>query len=242
MLPSAKPARTEVVKKAPRRTAERILTSALQLFNRFGEPNVATTLIASDLGISPGNLFYHYPSKERLVNTLFEGYQAEMLHLLPAAQDVNNMEDTWFFMHSLFELVWRYRFMYRDLNDLLSKNRHLEGQVKQILALKEAAFQTLLVKLSQADLLTQTETERGYCATQMVVMLTWWLSYAYVRNPRQALEDNSAAHSVLHGAQQVLGLMLPYLNTQPKSQLLGLLTVYQAPDHACEDTVSASPP
>jgi AcrR family transcriptional regulator len=38
-----------MVKKAPRRTAERIQTAALQLFNRFGEPNVATTLIASDM-------------------------------------------------------------------------------------------------------------------------------------------------------------------------------------------------
>jgi AcrR family transcriptional regulator len=218
-----------MVKKAPRRTAERILTSALQLFNRFGEPNVATTLIASDMGISPGNLFYHYPSKETLVNTLFDAYQAEMLHLLPAAQDVRDMEDTWFFMHSLFELVWRYRFMYRDLNDLLSKNRHVESQVKDILDQKAHAFQTLLEKLSQADVLVQTESERGYCATHMVVMLTWWLSYAYVRNPRHALEDDSAEHSVLNGAQQVLGLLLPYLKAQPKAQLMGLLTVYQAP-------------
>lgn len=218
-----------MVKKAPRRTAERILTSALQLFNRFGEPNVATTLIASDLGISPGNLFYHYPSKETLVNTLFDAYQAEMRHLLPAAQDVRDMEDTWFFMHSLFELVWRYRFMYRDLNDLLSKNRHVEGQVQHLLALKEQAFQTLLANLRQAELLAQTDLERGHCATHMVVMLTWWLSYAYVRNPRHALEDDSAAHSVLSGAQQVLGLLLPYLKPQPKAQLMGLLTVYQAP-------------
>ncbi|MEK0433157.1 MAG: hypothetical protein RL700_1364, partial [Pseudomonadota bacterium] len=42
------------MKKPPRRTAERILSTALGLFNRFGEPNVATTLIASDMGISPG--------------------------------------------------------------------------------------------------------------------------------------------------------------------------------------------
>jgi len=218
-----------MVKKTPRRTAERILTSALQLFNRFGEPNVATTLIASDLGISPGNLFYHYASKEQLVNTLFDAYQAEMLHLLPAAQDVRDMEDTWFFIHSLLELVWRYRFMYRDLNDLLSKNRHLESQVKQILALKQQAFERLLANLHQAELLAQTDLERGYCATQMVVMLTWWLSYAYVRNPRHALEDNSATHSVLNGAQQLLSLVLPYLKPQPKTQLMGLLTVYNPP-------------
>jgi hypothetical protein len=39
---------------------------------------------------------------------------------------VRNVEDAWFFMHTLFELIWQYRFLYRDLNDLLSKNRRLE--------------------------------------------------------------------------------------------------------------------
>jgi hypothetical protein len=63
-------------------------------------------------------------------------------------------------MHSLFELVWRYRFIYRDLNDLLSKNRHVEGQMKDIVALKEAAFAQLLAHLHTAKLLQQTATER----------------------------------------------------------------------------------
>ena len=38
-----------MAKKAPRRTAERILEVTLELFNRFGEPNVSTTLISAEL-------------------------------------------------------------------------------------------------------------------------------------------------------------------------------------------------
>jgi len=48
-----------MARKAPRRTAQRILEAALDLFNRFGEPNVSTTLVAGELNISPGNLYYH---------------------------------------------------------------------------------------------------------------------------------------------------------------------------------------
>jgi hypothetical protein len=40
--------------------------------------------------------------------------------------NVANVEDAWLFFHMLFELIWQYRFLYRDLNDLLSKNRRLE--------------------------------------------------------------------------------------------------------------------
>ncbi|MEY3652315.1 MAG: hypothetical protein RL739_485, partial [Pseudomonadota bacterium] len=35
-----------MVKKAPRRTAQRIIETSLSLFNRFGEPNVSTNLIS----------------------------------------------------------------------------------------------------------------------------------------------------------------------------------------------------
>jgi AcrR family transcriptional regulator len=218
--------------KAPRQTAERIVASALGLFNRFGEPNVAATMVAADLGISPGNLYYHYPGKEDIVNHLFGQYLNDLQALLPASQDVKDLEDAWFFMHSLFELVWRYRFLYRDLNDLLSKYRQLEQQVKQVLANKHAAFLTLLKRMTDQGLLTQNATERDSSATQMLVMLTWWLSYEYVRDPRHALEDANAQGGVSRGAQQVLGLLLPYLQAQPKAQLTALLQMYNAPPSA----------
>lgn len=214
------------MKKPPRRTAERILSTALGLFNRFGEPNVATTLIASDMGISPGNLFYHFPSKELLVNALFDAFEERMFHLLPAAADVKDLEHAWFFMHSVFELIWEHRFIYRDLNDLLSKNRHLESQVKEVLRRQQQAFEQLLKGLQASGLLAQTDTEHNSCATHMVVMLTWWLSYEYVQDPRHAMEDNNANRSALRGAQQVLGVLLPYLHAQPKAQLQSLIQVY----------------
>ena len=218
--------------KAPRQTAERIVASALGLFNRFGEPNVAATMVAADLGISPGNLYYHYPGKEDIVNHLFGQYLNDLQALLPASQDVKDLEDAWFFMHSLFELVWRYRFLYRDLNDLLSKYRQLEQQVKQVLADKHAAFLTLLKRMGDQGWLTQSTTERDSSATQMLVMLTWWLSYEYVRDPRHALEDANAQGGVSRGAQQVLGILLPYLQAQPKAQLTALLQMYNAPPSA----------
>ena len=71
--------------KKPRRTAERILEVTLDLFNRFGEPNVSTTLISAELGISPGNLYYHYPAKDELINALFMRYERALGELLPAA-------------------------------------------------------------------------------------------------------------------------------------------------------------
>jgi AcrR family transcriptional regulator len=214
------------MKKAPRRTAERILGVTLELFNRFGEPNVSTTLISSELNISPGNLYYHFPAKDELVNALFTRYEDALNELLSAAPGVNDIEDAWFFMHSLFELVWQYRFLYRDLNDLLSKNRRLEAQIKDGLLHKTTAFRTVLDSLEHEGILNITVSEREATATHMVVMLTWWLSYEYVRDPRHALEPESAQASLLRGAKHVLSLLSPFAAGENKAHLQALLAAY----------------
>jgi AcrR family transcriptional regulator len=215
-----------MAKKAPRRTAERILEVTLDLFNRFGEPNVSTTLISAELNISPGNLYYHYPAKDELVNALFTRYETSLHELLEAAPGVRDVEDAWFFMHTLFELVWQYRFLYRDLNDLLSKNRRLETHVKDALLHKTTAFRALLDGLSHSKILQMDASQREMSATHMVVMLTWWLSYEYVRDPRHALEPQSAQQSLLKGAKHVLGLLSPFTAGEHRAHLNALLAAY----------------
>ncbi|MBC7716373.1 MAG: TetR/AcrR family transcriptional regulator [Pseudorhodobacter sp.] len=219
--------------KKPRRTAERILEVTLELFNRFGEPNVSTTLISAELGISPGNLYYHYPAKDELITSLFDRYERSLNELLHAADNVRNVEDAWLFFHMLFELIWQYRFLYRDLNDLLSKNRRLETHFQFVLKNKSRAVQSVLDGLSRGSAMlidTRIDTrEAEAVSTAMVVVLTYWLSYEYVRDPRRALEPEHANATLLRGAFHVLSLLLPYLEPAQKAHLLGLVGPYSKP-------------
>ncbi len=219
-----------MVKKAPRRTAERILEVTLVLFNRFGEPNVSTTLISAELGISPGNLYYHYPAKDELINSLFDRYEHALNELLNAGEDVRNVEDAWFFMHTLFELIWQYRFLYRDLNDLLSKNRRLETHFQLILKNKTRAVKSLLGGMSRSGAVQIDSREIESTATSMVVVLTYWLSFEYVRDPRHALETENAQLALLRGAHHVLNLLVPYLEQSQRNHLLRLVDAYSHND------------
>jgi AcrR family transcriptional regulator len=217
-----------MAKKAPRRTAERILEVTLELFNRFGEPNVSTTLISAELSISPGNLYYHYPAKDELINSLFDKYERSLSELLNASDGVRDVEDAWFFMHSLFELIWQYRFLYRDLNDLLSKNRRLETHFQWVLKNKTRSVRAMLDAMSRSGAVNIDSREVEATATSMVVVLTYWLSFEYVRDPRKALEPESAGAALMRGAQHVLNLLLPYLETNQRQHLLGLVNEYSA--------------
>ncbi|MBP6651494.1 MAG: TetR/AcrR family transcriptional regulator [Xylophilus sp.] len=218
-----------MVKKAPRRTAERILEVTLELFNRFGEPNVSTTLISAELNISPGNLYYHYPAKDELINALFDRYEHSLGELLNASDGVRDVEDAWFFMHTLFELIWQYRFLYRDLNDLLSKNRRLETHFQWVLKNKTRAIKSMLDGMGRAGAVHIDARELDATATTMVVVATYWLSYEYVRDPRRALEPEHAQLALLRGAHHTLSLLLPYLEPGQRAHLLGLAAAYTEP-------------
>jgi len=218
-----------MAKKAPRRTAERILEVTLELFNRFGEPNVSTTLISSEMGISPGNLYYHYPAKDALINALFDRFEGALSALIDASAKVRTVEDAWGYMLSLFQLIWQYRFLYRDLNDLLSKNHRLETHFQHVLLRKTESIAQFLNSMCQSDAARMEPGEIKRTATSMVLALTYWLSFEYVHDPRRALEPQGEQAAVKRGAMHTLHLLAPYLVPDQRARWLDLAGAYTGP-------------
>lgn len=198
--------------KAPRRTRERILQLSLRLFNEFGEPNITTTVIADEMKISPGNLYYHFRNKDDIVDSIFVHFETEIERMLtPSEERRRTMEDVWKALHAMFELVWRYRFFYRDLSDLLSRNRKLELHFKQIFAHKIKLARQLCEGMRHDGALEADDSEIEMLATNMVVVATYWLSYEYVLNPRHYTEPQAMTDALQRGCYQVLSLLRPYL-------------------------------
>ena len=79
-----------------------------------------------------------------------------------------------------------------------------------------------------ADALHIDSRELEATATSMVVVLTYWLSFEYVRDPRRALEPESAQAALLRGAHHVLNLLMPYLESGQRAHLLELVGAYAA--------------
>jgi AcrR family transcriptional regulator len=195
-------------RKPKRRTRERILETSLRLFNNFGEPNVTTTLIADEMDISPGNLYYHFHNKDEIVEAIFADFEREIEERLASPTHRSaDVDDIWLFLHLLFEHIWKYRFLYRDLNDLLTRNRTLEIHFKQILAHKVRTAHTLCESLVSSGAMRASSGELRALSTNMAALATYWLSFEYACDPR----GNVEGERIGRGVYQVMAMVSPFL-------------------------------
>ncbi|GAB4108794.1 MAG: TetR/AcrR family transcriptional regulator [Roseiflexaceae bacterium] len=127
------------------KTRERILATALELFNESGTAAVSTNHIAEALKISPGNLYYHFRNKEEIIRALFEQQfaLADRLYDLPPDR-LPTLEDLRGLVRATFEMSYRYRFIYRELIALLRRDPPLQARWVEVRARGFAGFRELV--------------------------------------------------------------------------------------------------
>ncbi len=205
-----------------RQTRQRILDTSLAMFNTQGEPNVTTNHIADELEISPGNLYYHFRNKDDIIEQLFARYEERMDNALAAPNGrLPELEDIWLQLHLVFECIWDYRFLYRDLVEILSRNRRIRLRFARILKRADERAHLVMRGLSQAGIMRGSADELNSAATNVLVLSTFWLNYSAARGDR----DEQVA--IRQGIIQVMMLLAPFLRDAERVHLNTLIRAYQ---------------
>ncbi len=201
-------------KKRPRRTPQRILETSLALFNRFGEPHITTADIADEMNISPGNLYYHFRNKDDIIGALYEALEGEIKPLLALPdRRAAGVEDLWLWLHLLFERMREYRFFYRDLDEITSRNRRVATRFADLLRRGENTMIELCRGLVATGEMRATEREIASLASNVTLVSTYWMSFQRIgaRHSGGEADGREAAASLDLAAFQVLALIAPYL-------------------------------
>jgi AcrR family transcriptional regulator len=203
-------------RKRPRRTRERILETALLLFNRFGAPHTTTADIADEMGISPGNLYYHFRNKDEIIAEHFAGFERRLDGLLVSPEGRSaGVEDLWFLLHLLFEAMWDHRFLFRDLDEILSRNRKLASRFALIMRRGSRTVIELCRGLVATGAMEASEREIAALAENVGLVATYWISYQKI----SAGERPADAVSLDRAAYQVLSLIAPFLRGNARALL-----------------------
>lgn len=189
------------------KTREKILLASLVLFNDEGEANVTTVDIANELDISPGNLYYHFHGKEEIIEELFSAFELELSDILQAPlQKSLSPQDAWFYLYIVFEQLFKHRYLYRNLNDILQRYPDIDRRFRKLLNLKLQAAEAVAEELVAAGILDTTGTPLSRLCDNVVLNLTFWLNYNSLR------EKNCADEITIHrGVFHLMSLVAPYL-------------------------------
>jgi AcrR family transcriptional regulator len=208
---------------ARRNTRELILETSLALFNALGEPNVTTNHIADEADISPGNLYYHFRSKDDIVIELFKRFLARFQPLIDIPQDVLlRPEDLWFQLHLSFEVKGEYRFLYRNLADIAARIPDLRRALRGLLQRERQAAWNSLTGLEQAGMVRMDEPHKEMLTDSILLSLTYWIPYAELIEP----DSRDDSHSQVTAMARVLLLVAPWLRQPEQDEFRNLAVAY----------------
>lgn len=189
---------------------DRILELALRLMNEEGAEAAGTTRIAADLGISPGNLYYHFANREEIVRVLFDALEAEFRATLvdDAEPPLSPARFADFYLRS-FDLAWRYRFFFGGLLGLLRRD--------DVLALRYRALQDwALIELEKiASQLVKDGSmarPRGRDGLRSVALNTWLIWMNWIRFLQISGKHVIEREDMVAGVGQLFDVLAPYLD------------------------------
>ncbi len=203
------------------RTRGRILDESLALFNERGEPSVTTGDVAAAVGISPGNLYYHFRNKDQIVSELFARLEGRLdIDPRVSGDAAQAIEDLWLYLHLMLEAIWEFRFFYRNLHRVARSDRRLRERFNRIASRKLGAIESLCRALAERGSLRASDEEIRALARNVLLVATYWLDFQALRRGRDDAADLG------QGAYQVMSLVAPYLVGDARRHLERLGAAY----------------
>jgi AcrR family transcriptional regulator len=201
-------------------TRDRIIETAITLFNEQGTRGVSTNHIAAACGISPGNLYYHFRNKEEIILAIFQQMTRVGVEEYRAINDgrppeagaaVTAMLDT-FVMVQRFN--WRYRFFKRELTALLQNDPELAAVFAQVhRGHRQIVRESIEASIRDGFIVPMAAAELALFVEQLWLIILFWLNYLEVGGE----EVDDAA--LQRGNAVLLGAIHPHLTETARQTL-----------------------
>ena len=213
------------------KTIQRIAANSLELFNQQGERSVSTNHIAAHMEISPGNLYYHFPNKQAIISVLFNEYESLVLSFLHLPEGrLPNVDDKRFYLQQLLDAMWRYRFLYRDIEHLLHSDTELATRYRRFSQRCLAQAQAIYAGFVEAGILRMTPQQIESLSLNAWIILTSWVGFLCATRENS---DQLSEQAIKRGVYQLLVLESGFVTDQAREAVDELIKQYYVPlEHA----------
>jgi AcrR family transcriptional regulator len=189
-------------------TKQKILNTSIRLFNEDGMANVPLQQIAKEIGISPGNLAYHFKNKEAIIEAIDEELYQEANEILSTYRIFPNFIDFDNQLNKYFSFIQKYPFYFLDLLQIerhypavqLKRKRHISKMISQIRNRFEFnEKRKVIVPEPRAGLYDNT-------AASIWVLITFWF-------PQNQVRGTDFSSNIQQFKEMVWDQIFPYLTS-----------------------------
>ena len=172
-----------------------ILETALKLFNESNTQTATTNHIAKAMNISPGNLHYHYKNREEIIRKLYMQLREEMslsVEELPKTiKDLNEHEKL------LIEVQWKYRFFFRELLFLFSRDAELQKMYIEDNLAHRGRIKMVMQNLVANDEL-QIDDDNALEHLVDTILMSWQFYTSYMYTLGRCLDAKGVEEVIAH--------------------------------------------
>jgi AcrR family transcriptional regulator len=212
-------------------TADRIIDASVKLFNTAGITQVSLRGIAEEIGISHGNLAYHFSNKDEILAAIYTRMEQEMDDAVYPAGDLT-LHHYHRMVTRISEFHDRYRFFYLDMMEIARRYPRVIRRYRKTVALRFEQYDRLMLDLV-GKRLVKREPEPGYYRSRfrsIWVMSTFWLQHKAVLGDKHPVLD--AGSDVRH----VWEIVLPHLTAKGLREFRDICESEQGPSGHCPVT------
>lgn len=188
------------------KTRDKIVYAALELFNEYGERAITTNHIAEYIEISPGNLYYHFRNKQEIVREIFALYSEELIErFTPVQGQQESLTLLKHYLDSIFTLMWKYRFFYANLPEILSRDEKLHEDYIAVQEKLQANLVSIMRSFVEMQLLKVNESDMKSLVVSLHLIASSWLAYQSAMSPKVKINEQV----VQQGMLQMIAVVKP---------------------------------
>lgn len=200
-------------------TKKRILDASRDLFNQYGVAKVSQRRISEQLGISPGNLTYHFKKSEDIVEALY----FELVTILnQAMEELKSLNYDLHFMIKSINLMidsfFDYRFILLDFVQIMRNHKKIRKHYEQLSVLRQQQWMEAVKQLTEGHMMRKEELphEYDFLYERFHILADFWISSAEIKE--RAVEQKH-----LETYKKILIQMIyPYLTNEGKTVFLSI--------------------
>jgi AcrR family transcriptional regulator len=207
------------------KTRDKIIHASIELFNLHGERDVTTNHIASHLGISPGNLYYHFRNKEDIIYSIYEEYARKLLlDTFPKiAPETKPLDTIISYMDTVFQVMSKFHFFYANLPVLLAKNPNLREKYVEVQSSISDRVGNMLLSLRDAKMVAFKDDELPDLVLILRLVNTFWLSFYQTQTVDVKIDEAVFYEGVL----KILVIIKPYTTEEARPEFVKARELYQ---------------